>query len=291
VLASVAALVAWGLLVSRSDDAPERGGPVPVQPTFDLAALEYQALRQVGVVPEQVADLPGAWSGPVLAKGLTRTFGRDGAPFPAGHYRMRVACFGSGQALLHWSMGGASGDLEVGCNLFGGLENAEFELLAPGEITLGVGSRNGSDEHASFAVALTDPRAVAAEQILGDGTGPSVLTGNELNMAPARWNRDRVGPGRYHLTMVCVGTGRLQVRLWFGPVQDANPNSLWLGVGEESTREIACSTDGAQLELDVNGADGSALGVVVIEIGGRPATSGYAFRVERVPWGTGSAAR
>jgi hypothetical protein len=132
-----------------------------------------------------------------------------------------------------------------------------------------VSTADGRDAPATIAVTLTDPRIVAARAVLGPGDQPPVLSGADLSLGYQR-EFTNVAPGAYRLTFVCVGTGRLQIR-------------TWLGVNPPPTQELPCSQDGERLEFDVASSTVDTFVMAVLEIGGPPGVSGFAFRLDRAP--------
>jgi hypothetical protein len=198
-------------------------------------------------------------------------------PFPAGTYELRVACVGEGLVSFLWSATSAAPDetttgaLTLTCHLPEKNATGMVTLTRPGEIEFTARPRDDrAAGQAFFAVAITDPRAVLARDLLGPSGDSAVLSEVGSTAAPLGFSIEGVEPGRYQLTLVCVGAGPLRIE-----VRSVD--------GELTGQDTVCTDDGAVVyhPVEVNRTGG--ISVTVRPLRGAEGRAGYALRVDRLP--------
>ncbi len=259
-LLAILAVVALALVAGFAWERREPDGRVPLLRHDDLLLTEAdqlvdRALGELRLDPNLAARVPGLWWGLAGPQAMRHSFGGADAPLPAGTYEVRLACTGASGVTVRWEVAGATGRI-VDTTCDAGYSAGVFVLSWPGEVQLSVESA----AVVGFALVITDPRAVAARGVLG----PAADAAFETSGTAGDWQSWAFGvqPGRYRLTLVCVGTGGVLASL-----------------GNDSDRrrdDLACTPEGTTLELDIETAVGTALEVSVQALRGNP---GFALRV------------
>jgi hypothetical protein len=276
----VTTLVATGIGALRITPA-DRQAP-GAEPTFGpdrLAALSVQALAALGYAPTTGAPTTPAgllpmWAGVFHAGvdgNLARTPHRLGStdhPLPSGQYNVDMACVGVGRLIVVWEWtGGTFGGSPIDC---GGTHHAEFSASVAGVVDITVTPDDDAVGRAGVAVAITDPRAVRARNLLGER--PRTLTAGDSVLYTAL--KDGTDPmlatGTYRLSVACVGSG--------GTV------TLSLAVGgADDGSALECPAAGAKTTLTVRATlPGRAVSIMIDPRGTTPGSAAVAYWLEKV---------
>jgi hypothetical protein len=281
---AITAVVGLGIgLVTMTGTGPDR--PVPgtsVAPTLnpdELRALSVQALADLGYAPtaeppSSPADLlplrVGVFAAAVdgdLASSLFEV-GTADDPLPPGQYTLQTACVGSGHLTVAWSWtDGTRGGGTMEC---GGVNSIPFTAAEAGMIDITVTPDDAATGRAGMAVAVTDPRAVAARNLLGEQ--PHTLFAGDGVLVTKRTDTDETAHeiATYRLSVACVGTGgTVAVEFALG------------GAGDEAT--LKCPTAGAKTTLTVRPTEaGGPISVVIDPKGTTLGTAAVAYWVEKL---------
>jgi hypothetical protein len=267
VAVAVTALVAVWAIAGRGG----AGQPQPA-PTGTAMDIDYRddAMRAVGVDPALSGQLPVAvWTAPHVVPGL-HVFGTGESPLPAGDYDLRAACFGPGFIGVDVRTATSLDSVPVSCSDGTDAASMTFRLEEPGTVQVTVDRLDDDGAQAgpvAVAVALSDPRSVAARAALGPPDEDMLYGGVGTAGDWQSWSFEGEA-GAYRLTLVCVGGG--------GVLATLRTES------ETDRLELACTPEGASLQLGVGTPWPGAIDVSVLALAGEHGRAGFAFRVDGV---------
>lgn len=201
-------------------------GPLVLAPTAadaELQQLAVNALRLVGRTPND--HRPGAVFGPMTGDTTGQAFVLgSGEPYPPGSYDLRAACLGEGSVEIRWALtDGGGGNAMVACG--GGVWQTPVRLSGGGTIEVRILPDDRAQGRSGAALAITDPRVVAARNALpalgGYIVGASGLASgahggvSEVDPRPAepKPGGSEVEPraGDYTVYATCAGEGSLRL--------------------------------------------------------------------------------
>lgn len=269
------AFVAGMALLRPTGPASDPGLAGTPSPSTDYATSLQEAVSRLGYAAgASYWSNPGSpfWWTNTLSQPMERTFAYDGAR-PGSSVWLTAACAGGGSLTVTWSTADASPtDLEVSCDADGTAVSETIPVTYPDmEVLVTVLGDDRVTYTGAFIVAMSDPRSLAAEAALrsDDGSAAVVGTGSTYDQYFEGTSTRNVRPGRYHLTLVCIGTGISQSQI-----------GVRLSLGDDTQQGKAmCTEEGGRLDLEVSSATADELSLRISEYG----DGGYAYRLAQVP--------
>ncbi len=228
--------------------------------SVDLGELQRQAIARTGVASPTVPAQQ--LSGPV------GDVSASSSDIDAGTYEVGAACAGVGQLSVEWEVQAQSttdyGQRAVPCGDAGVFVTA-LQVEADGTLITRIRGDAMAQGQAAYAILVTPPRNAAAEALLGEPSDRDVSSGAGGSGGTISFE-GHYGPGRYGLSVACVGVGVLRVSVDRGTVG--------------GFRYLTCTPDGAITQVDAETDD-----LLTITIGDAPWTTGfasYAYRLTRI---------
>jgi hypothetical protein len=270
---------AWVALRPPAAPAPAASEPAsPAPATYDESVSAAFARAQFGSYDPAWATVPTSpiWWGPTGIAAVERTFRYPGAP-PGVGITMATACAGTGSVTVHFQTVDQSAEIPVSCGEDGLAEYALINPLTPEETLGAIEVTVQGDERVTpdgaFVVIMTDPRSLAAQALLGPPPSEESIVGTGTTYNPfgsGGTSSRSVGPGRYRLTLVCIGD----------PVPEVEPQirvQMFIGAGDLVGQHAACPSEGGRIELEVSSQSAQDLEVSIRQTG----SFGYAYHIVR----------
>jgi hypothetical protein len=266
---------AWVLLGPPAGLAPVASEPTTPSPTIDHEQSVSAAFERLGYQSYEsewlaIPNSPVWWGTTAVGTPQTRVFQYPGSR-PDAPISMAAACAGTGSITLRLQSPDGSADIDVSCGRDGSPEYTALPTVFPDqEMQVTVRGDDQVSSEGAFVVVMTDPRSLAALAALGPVESAEAETTTSTTYDPyldGTSNRP-VGPGRYELTLYCIGdaggvAGEVLVRM-----------SL---AAEEVSEQAACPAEGGQIGLEVSSPTAATLEVSMSERG----SFGYAYRITR----------
>jgi hypothetical protein len=272
---------AWVALRPPTGPAPVAADPTTTAPSpadYERSLSAAFARAQFGDHDPEWATIPTSpiWWGPTGTQPVERTFRYPGSP-PGAGVAMTAACAGTGSVSVLWRTERQSAEIPLFCEEDGVLGQTLISPVTPDEtidaVEVTVLGDAGVTPEGAFVVIMTDPHSLAAQALLGPPPSAESLTGTGTTYNPfgsGGTTSQRVGPGRYRLTLLCVGDPapevETQIRVQFS-----------LAAGDLVGQHTACPPEGGRIDLEASSSTETVL-LVSIHYSG---SFGYAYHIVR----------